>query len=372
MAVVLVVVVAVVMLMVAGQRRGGAVPGSPSPSSGADGGRRSPAAAEVLDRAVERGLLTRELADRILATEAEAEAAPVAAPRVPAVAEALGYIGAILTMVGAVVLVGQYWEDLATWSRLALLGAVAAVLWLVGALLRDEESEVLWRLRGFVWLLAAGAVAGFTAVLVVDALDWVGEPVAISIGAVTSAFSLALWQLKNRPAQQLMTFVGMLVALGGVMALFDGGAAIGLSVAVAGGAWFAAGSFDRLPPKLAAVPLGLLALLIGPAITIGSRGAWEKAAPVIGLAIAATLIGLGAWARAFVVTGAGVLGVFVYLPWTLFAVFGDAVSAPVVLLVSGVLLLTVMLVLLHGRHGPGDPGGRRHPFGRGPARPALH
>lgn len=323
----------------------------------------------ALDRAVANGLLTRDVADQIIA--GEVRAAPARAPgEVSAVTESIGYVGAILTIVGVVVLVGQFWSDMTTWSRLAVLGAVTLILWLVGLALRDEEQPVIWRMRGFIWLLAVGALSGFTAALVVDALEWTGESVPISIGAATAAFSAALWQLKDRPAQQLTTLAGLLVFLSGMMALVDGAAAIGLAVAAVGGAWFAVGSTGRLPPKLAAVSLGLLALLVGPAITTGQMGAWEKVAPVIGLVIATTLIGLGARLTEFVVTGAGVLGVFAYLPWTLGALFGDAIGAPAILLTSGVLLLTVMLVLLRRGHGPRRPSGGPS-VGAGPTRPAL-
>lgn len=113
-----------------------------------------------------------------------------------------------------------------------------------------------------------------------------------------------------------------------------------------------------------AVVLGLIALLVSPLITGGS---WETPPPVIGVAVAVVLVVGGSLVREFLVTGAGVLGLFVYLPMTLGACFGEALGAPVLLLASGTLLLVVMFVLLHARHGPG------HPRGSGPPiRPAVH
>jgi hypothetical protein len=338
------------------------------------GGETSREGFDVLERAVSRGLLSRDLADAIISAERAHEPSPPppreSARPVPALAEAIGYVGAILVMVGMVVLVAQVWEDLETWSRLAIVGAVAVLLFVVGLLLRDEENLVIWRLRSFVWLLAAGALAGFTGLLTVDALSWEGEAVAIAIGAVTAPFGAALWQLKDRPAQHLTTFAGLLVMAGGVMAwldVVDPSVSVGVSVLAIGAAWLTLGLLDRLPPQLVAVALGTLATLVGPAITAGE---WDKPAPVIGLTVAIALVGIGSSVHEFAVTGFGVAGLFAYLPWTLGALFGDAVGPPVILLVSGVLLLAVMFVLLRSRGGPGRVTGDGSGHFLPPTRPA--
>ncbi|TPW15934.1 MAG: hypothetical protein FD127_447 [Acidimicrobiaceae bacterium] len=308
---------------------------------------------EALARAVASGLLTAEAAEAIVANEkiylaSTERAAPPERRGLPAVTEAIGYVGACLVMIGMVVFVGQYWDDLATWSRLTIMLAVTALLLGVGAFLPDDEP-VTWRLRNFVWLLAVGALAGFTGVLVVDALEWTGPGVAISIGCAVTACSLALWQGKDRPAQQLSTFVGALIATGGVMALIDGDGAIGVSVVSIGAAWLVLGVGHVIRPKYAALPLGSLAMLVGPMIAAES---WPNVAPVIGLAVAISLIAAGAARHEFVMTGAGVLGLFVFLPMTLGELFGDTVGAPLILLVSGALLLIVMLVVIRAKRRP--------------------
>jgi ethanolamine utilization microcompartment shell protein EutS len=250
-----------------------------------------------------------------------------------------------------VTLVSRFWEDLATAGRLAVVGGAALLLLVVGLLLRDEDDDVIWRLRSFVLLLSAGALGGFVGVLTVDALSWEGEPVAIAIGSAVALYGAALWRLKNRPAQQLTTLVGLIVAVFGVMYLLDGEAAVGLSVFAIGAVWLALGMQDRLPPALVATALGSIAVLVGPAVTAGT---WEHAAPVMGLAVATGLVALGTWKHEFVLTGFGVIGLFGFLPWTLGALFGETAGPPVILLVSGVLLLAVMLLLLRAR---GDAGG---------------
>lgn len=364
----LVVIVLVLLLTLSRRRPGdGGEPGRGGPQ--APEVARSPELADVLDRAVAHGIVSRETADAILADErarllAEPTEGPPQRPAVSALTEAIGYVGASLLMIGMVVLVGTYWQDLLTWSRLAILGGVAVAFFVVGALLRDESEPVIWRLQNFVRLLSTGALAGFLGVLTVDALEWSGEPVAIAIGATVAVYSFALWRLKDRPAQHLTTVIGLLIGTGGLMAWLDGQGAVGLAVLAIGAGWLALASRDLVPPQLVATVLGLAACLIGPAITAGS---WQHASPVIGLAVAVTLIVVGSVIHQFLVTGAGVLGLFAYVPYTLGVFFGGALGAPVILLVSGAMLLVVMFALLRSHHGPG------HSTGSGPPiRPALH
>lgn len=322
----------------------------------------------MLDRAVEQGVISRETADAIVANEqrhlvAEAAERPSPARSIPALTEAIGYVAASLLMIGMVVLVGTYWLDLQTWSQLAILGAVTVAFFVAGAVLRDEAEPVIWRLRGFVRLLSTGALAGFVGVLTADALEWDGEPVALAIGVTVAVYSAAMWQLQDRPAQHLTTMAGLLIGIGGLMAWLDGQGAVGLSVLALGALWLALAERRLLAPSIVAEALGLMACLVGPAITAGS---WECAAPVIGLAVTVTLIVIGSVLRRFVVTGAGVVGLFVYVPYTLGRFFGETIGAPAILLVTGAMLLVVMFVLLRARHGPGQTGTGS------PMRPALH
>ena len=134
------------------------------------------------------------------------------------------------------------------------------------------------------------------------------------------------------------------------MAWADGAGAVGLSMAALGALWVLGGSASLLPPRYAAVPLGLIALLIGPAVTFES---WNKQAPVIGLAASVALVVAGSISGEFIVTGSGVLGVMAYLPFTMAQLFGDRMGPAAIMLTSGVMLLVVMLVLLRRR-----PGGR--------------
>ncbi|HVL27304.1 MAG TPA: hypothetical protein VM390_04110, partial [Acidimicrobiales bacterium] len=71
------------------------------------------------------------------------------------------------------------------------MGLAAAALSGAGLFVDDAHDRVLWRLRGFVSLLASGAVAALS--------GW-------------------LWARRDRPAQHAATLVGAVVAVAGALA----------------------------------------------------------------------------------------------------------------------------------------------------------
>lgn len=301
---------------------------------------------EILERAVTAGLIDDTTRRAIEHNElARRESQPPTGRGLPAAGEAIAYVGASLLMVGMAVLVGQYWDELSTAARGGLLAFTSAAL-AAAALAIGEDDDVRWRLRNFVGLLSTGALAGLTAVTTLDALDWHDEPIAFTIGVLTAAGSWLLWLGKDRPAQQVSFFIGCQLAVGASMSWLDGPGAIGLAILGVGAAWLVMARRQLLPSPEVAALLAVAAMGVGPGVTGGS---WEHAAPLIGTAVAATLITIGALRRAYLVTIAGVICLFVYVPWTLGALFGERIGAPAVLMASGALLLAVVLVV-----------GRRH------------
>jgi hypothetical protein len=317
--------------------------------------------AAALERSVTRSQLTREVADAILASEGELEAAGRAAahgagrPRRAATptVEAIGYLGSVLALVGVGFLVGRSWSDIGQPGRIGMLGGLAAVLLAVGLLLRHEEEAVLWRLRNFVLLISTVSLAGCTAVNVVDTFDWRNEPVVISIGLVVSLFSAVLWARRDRPAQQVTTAVGSLVAVGAAMGWWLGVGATGVTVLVLSAVWIVLANRDLVPPRPSAELLGLAGLLVGPAIT---SSAFDRWAPLLGLGVALLLLAYGATSHQFTFTGFGVIGLLGYLTFAVAKWFGSSLKAPGVLVVSGIALLIATLVLVRrgrqqtGRH----------------------
>jgi hypothetical protein len=139
---------------------------------------------------------------------------------------------------------------------------------------------------------------------------------------------------------------GLITAVVGLGVALDGEALAGMLLWALGLGWALLGSRGSLRPPALAMVLGAATLLVGAGV---GAGPWADAAPVIGLVSALGLLGAGIATRHFALTGPGAAGVLVYLPWTLARLFRHALDAPLVVLISGALLLGIMLVLLRSR-----------------------
>ena len=302
-----------------------------------------------LDRWVDAGIISAAQADDINAFEL-ARIPPVQPRRISPVMEALAYVGGVLLAVGAGILVGQYWEDLRTGGQLAIL-AVAAVVFGVIGLLVGESDPATWRLRGFLWALSTGAAAAFVGLFVFEVVDVSGEPVAFAAAATGMLTAGAYWMLRDRPLQHALTLGGIAVSIGVAIAWVGGQAGlIGLAIWLLGVTWVALAWRERIPPRVVGYVLGAVMSLVACSI-VGDQLEWV--APLLGLA---TAIG---WIAAAVVIGegillaAGVVGTFVFLPWTIGYFFGDTIGVAWVMMLSGALLLAVVAFVLRHRGGGG-------------------
>lgn len=347
-ALVLLVVVAVLVTAVASQRRG--TSGSPAPSP-------TPLADDRLRLAVDAGIISQEQADRVAALAPVAVATAPAPPRpagsVSTATEVLGYLGAVLAMAGVTTLVAQFWDDLTSWSRLALLGAAAVAFLVAGLSVRGEEvDDAAMRLRSFLLLLSTAATAGFAGLLSADVLDWSPEATTRLVGGTVAVQSALLWARRaTRPAQHLTTFGGLVALVAATFAELASPGVVGIVLWALAAGWLAAGWHGWLLPSEVAQVLGGATMLVSCIVMAGS---WEDVTPVAGLATAAGLLAAGSRGHRPVVSGLGVLGVLVFLPATIITFFGDTVGVPVAFLLVGGLLLA--LAVRHLRHpGAGIP-----------------
>jgi hypothetical protein len=298
--------------------------------------------AEVLQRAVAARILSAEQAQAVLAAEQARGGSSSAGRRLP-VTEALGYLGGLLALSGAVTLVLQYWREVPTAGRLGLLAAVAAATWLVGARVADGSAPALIRLRGALWFASSAAVAAFAGQIAWDVAHAGEAAVWLSAGAAAAVHAALLWRWRDRPAQHLACLAGVLMAAGGAAGLFGDAAALGLTVAAAGAVWVAAGWLRLLPPEVIALVGGGVAVLAGAGITVGD---WPDAAPLLGLAAAVLMLAVGVGSDRTPLTIVGLVGGFGYLPWTVGHFFADSLGVPLAMLLCGVALLAVTLVVL--------------------------
>ncbi|HET7487800.1 MAG TPA: DUF2157 domain-containing protein [Acidimicrobiales bacterium] len=460
------VLVALVVAVVLSARRHRAWPSAPP-----DGGRAVAPASITLDERlagwVAAGLVDGEQAERIRAWEA---ARPVARPRpargsrVPAVGEALGYLGGMLAVLGLVLVVARSWSDASTAARLVLSASAALGLFAAGALVHEAADAALARLRWFLWLGSTAAAAVLAGVVAVD-LVGADSPATVTLACALAAAgeSLALWRLRDRPVQQATALGGIAVAAGAAAAaLFGTPGAAGPALWAVGAAWVAAGYGHRtlrplltegigaaflfagaafvagtwpgiglpfvvvtafgllalsfVPPlartrgeeavfgavgavalfegalsavgyfashaggptgvavwavgigllvvgdrrlvrvPLAAELLGALAVLGGPAVTAAQ---WPDLAPAFGIATALGLVASGMRPGRVPFSVFGSLGLLVYVPWAIGRYFPGEGRVPLLLLVSGCLILAMAVVLTRFAERPGRRNGPR-------------
>jgi hypothetical protein len=410
----------------------------------------------MLDRWVAEGLLTADQAGAIV--EHERSAVAVSAPRrrstasgrrIPAYAEALGYLGGILALAGLTLLVANYWPDMSTSIRMALSLVTTIVLLGAGALVHEHIDPALARLRWFLWALASATAAVFTGVLMIATLEVDTVALVVAACAATVAFTSGLlWWGHDRPVQEFLvlgativsaaTFVtamtnsgfggftawclaAIVLAVGlrgltpepmiphvvgavgvmvgafvtvspwmGVGALFvlatsagllllaalpqltmdvlqrvvlivvggfgalqglpmtlgyfgsEAGGATGLATWTVGAVLMAVGARQLLRAPIVAEVIGGLALIGGAALT-GAQ--WPDFAPLFGLATAVTLLVIGMLPGRVIYSLFGSLGLLINVPWTISTFFPGEGRAPLLILVSGVVIVVVAVLL---------------------------
>lgn len=223
---------------------------------------------------------------------ASGEFAPPKPPRrVPAVAEALGYLGGILGVVGLVLLVGSYWEDMNRVAKVAITGG-ASVLFVIGGLfVPEKEDETFTRLKWFLWLAAtafATTCGGVVANEYITSDDVTRVVVGASIGGTVLSF--ALWSWRARPFQQLTALSGLAVVLGSSIAEFTDMGPVGSAVWGLAVAYLVLGLSQLTPIPELTVLVGAVAVIVGPMI---ASAEWKGPGLLVATSSAVALISAG-------------------------------------------------------------------------------
>jgi hypothetical protein len=303
-----------------------------SPTRGLD----SADLAAHLRRWVDAGLIDPEQAARILAAENAASERPGAASRASMAAEALGYVGGVLVLVGAVTVAGRYWSQIGVGGRLGIAFGAAALLLATGAAVPARRADAGRRLRGVCWLLSAALFGTGLALLGDEALQLRGESVALLAAAGTATYAAVLWSRHRGVLQQAAALAALAVAAGAAAAHLpaDDDALTGLAVWGVGAGWAVLGWGRVIAARNAAYALG------GAALVVGSQFAVENgwgAALAIGSVI--VLVTAGAWLRELVLLGVGAVGTFLTVPSVVGQYFPDTLAVPLALVGCGLLLV---------------------------------
>ena len=235
-------------------------------------------AAGLIDATTARAIRTFEFQRRATRrrdpiTTADSAAVPASPTRrVPAVAEALGYIGAVLAAVGVVLLVRRSWADLSTIARLTIAGGATAALVLAGRHVPVTTDTALARLRSALWL-AATATAGVLGWLVADDVFGLddGEITTAVVALAVTSISVTLWRGRDRPMQQGTAIGGGLVAVGTLATALAGPTVGGVALLATGAAVATAGVLMVGTAPALSVGIGAFGALGGGLVVAGDR-----------------------------------------------------------------------------------------------------
>ncbi|TWF80023.1 putative membrane protein DUF2157 [Pseudonocardia hierapolitana] len=303
-----------------------------SPASDSDG----PDLAAGVRRWVDSGLITSDQAERILAAESIPAGRPAVASRASMVAEALGYVGAVLVLVGAVTVADRYWSQIGVGGRLGIAFGAAALLLATGAAVPARRADVGRRLRGVCWLLSAALFGTGLALLGDEVLQLRGESIALLAAAGTAAYAAVLWWRHRGVLQQAALLAALAVAAGAAAAHLpaDDDAVTGLAVWGVGAGWAVLGWGRVIAARNVAYALG------GTALVVGSQFAVETGwGAVLAVGSVIALVTAGAWLRELVLLGVGAVGTFLTVPAVVGQYFPDTLAVPLALVGCGLLLV---------------------------------
>ncbi len=301
------------------------------------------------------GIITEEQAEAIARLEAPLDSPRRLRTRTGAVAEIVGYVGAILAVVGLGLIVARSWADLHTPLRLTGSAALAMALGLGGGWVH-ETAAAQRRLRWFLWLASTAATGLFVAVgtRALGSAPPSTEAVVLATSVAVGVQAGALWRGRFRPVQELTTLGAGVVALGAVSRLVGSPAWMAVGVWLGAISLLALGLSRRIATRVVAETTGAVALGVAIVMFLNfSRGPGG----LLGVASASALLAAAALpeqiptrreARALAITG--VLGLALALPSVLsyFAERAGLVTGGLVWLVGASVLLIGLTVPLRG------------------------
>lgn len=282
------------------------------------------------------------------------------------------------------------WRKLLVQQGLLLMGVLVFSGSLVGAALEVPGQEpnlgwigVTFSLVGIImfalglarvtqrpWLTQSVGAFGIVVGSFMAAAQWQGPGLiyAVAVAVALLSFSVVPGLTTTTDAQLVAGIaggIGLLESVPPTVGYFSeqAGLATGLSVCTVGVLLIVLGYRQLLTLPMVAEIGGGIAVLAGAAITATQLPGF---ATIFGLAISICLILIGMGRGKVLMSAFGSVGLLIYVPWLINWYFPGQGRAPLILLVSGLLLLGVAMLMLHergrfrhelGSEGRGTPGG---------------
>ncbi len=294
-----------------------------------------------LDRWVDAGLLDAETASTIEQFERGHSSS-----RIGRSVEAVAYLGSVLVLIALALLTLEFWDRLEPWGQVTLSGVVALVLFGVGVLLGRSDEGAINRGQTFAWFLSVAAV-GLTAFVATRAWITTDERlVFLWASLATLAAAFGLWVARSSVLQMIALGLSAAVATVSMISQIDDPPEwmFGLAIAGLGAVWLVLTWAGVFKPARTSYVLGAIGLLLI-AFPEGDQMPW----PLLGLVAGLLLMAGSVWLRETVLLGLGVAGLFLYIPMTIFELFGESLGVPVALLITGLVLLVVVVATVRLR-----------------------
>lgn len=252
----LIPIIIVVAIVVATRRRSdGPTAQGPSPEM----------VTALVDRWRDAALISPDQRAAILAHEDARRPAPrPATPRGPIVAEILGYLGAVLALVGiGIVIANAKFTDR---QGALLAGTLGVLLAGVSLAVPEERGGPWWRFRQVLALLGLAGLVVATGLVVGAVAEASVEVTIMACGAVGAAGGAALHAGRDRPVLLAAAFAGLVALVVAAASLPDtGGWLIAGALTLLAIAWGVAAWRGLLAPRWLALGLGTGLAIFAPA-----------------------------------------------------------------------------------------------------------
>lgn len=294
---------------------------------------------DKLESWVQAGLVTREQASAITEFEEGQSSGGLSRGM-----EVVAYLGAAITLVALVIIIGELYESMSDWTRVGLGTVITAALLFTGHRLSSGASRPSRRASTLASFLAVPGLA-MTTVLVLEALDYYDPNREVSVLIVAlAALALAYWLWHvSRSALQMVAFA--LSAFATIIASIEATLTLppdwvwGLAPAVIGVMWLALGTSGVFTPRRTSLVMGGIGVLVAPLFSTDFE-AWA----LFGIATALVIAWVAVPLTESALMGLAVAALVIYIPATFLEFFEGQTGFTFALLGLGLLLLGYVLL----------------------------